>query len=156
LWGDFEVTKFIDARGNLTKEEVRELLNKEIENQKSFGLQYWPFFLLTTNNYIGCCGLRPYDPTKEIYEIGAHIIPKHWRNGYALEASRSVTNYAFNVLNCSALFAGHNPKNSVSKKLLEKLSFNYIGDEFYEPTGLSHPSYLLTKEDYVTWIQDHS
>ena len=154
VWGNFEVTKFIDARGQLTRNEIIELLTKEIETQKSFGIQYWPIFLLNTNEHLGCCGLRPYDRTKEIYEIGAHIIPKHWRNGYAFEASSAVIDYAFNILNCYALFAGHNPKNNASKRLLEKLRFNYIRDEYYEPTGLHHPSYLLTKEEYVTWNQD--
>jgi RimJ/RimL family protein N-acetyltransferase len=133
LWGNPDVTKLIDARGKLTRVELNELLTKEIETQKSFNVQYWPIFLLNTNEHIGCCGLRPYKPEKEIYEI----------------------EYAFKVLNCSALFAGHNPKNNVSKKLLEKLNFNYIRDEFYAPTALNHPSYLLTKEDYVTWKQEH-
>ena len=155
LWGNPDVTKLIDARGRLTRVEVIELLTKEIETQKSFNVQYWPIFLLHTNEHIGCCGLRPYEPEKEIYEIGAHILPELWRKGYALEACRTVIEYAFKVLNCSALFAGHNPKNYVSKKLLEKLNFNYIRDEFYAPTALNHPSYLLTKEDYVTWKQEH-
>jgi RimJ/RimL family protein N-acetyltransferase len=155
LWGNPEVTKLIDARGKLNHKEVKELLFKEIETQKSFGVQYWPIFLLNTNEHIGCCGLRPYDPNKFIYEIGAHILSNHWRNGYALEATRCVIEYAFNVLNYSALFAGHNPENNASKKLLEKLRFNYIRDEYYEPTGLNHPSYLLTKEEYVTWNPEH-
>ena len=51
--------------------------------------------------------------------------------------------YAFCVLNAKKLFAGHNPDNSKSRKLLEKLGFTYIGDEYYEPTGLYHPSYEL-------------
>ncbi len=150
MWGTPEVTKFIDARGKLTREQVRELLSKEIETQKSFNVQYWPIFLLNTNEHIGCCGLRPYDLMNKIYEIGAHILPKHWRKGYAYEASRRVIDYAFNNLNFSALFAGHNPKNNSSKRLLEKLNFNYVRHEYYAPTGLNHPSYLLTKEEYVT------
>jgi RimJ/RimL family protein N-acetyltransferase len=147
LWGNPDITELIDARGKLRREEVRELLAKEIESQNTFGVQYWPIFLLNTNEHLGCCGLRPYNPTKNIYEIGAHILPKHWRNGYALEACCSVIEYAFQVLNCFALFAGHNPNNHASKKLLEKLKFNYIRNEFYEPTGLKHPSYLLSKKE---------
>lgn len=57
--------------------------------------------------------------------------------------------YAFKVLKADALFAGHNPKNIASAALLKKLGFKYIYDEFYPPTGLYHPSYLLTKEDYM-------
>jgi hypothetical protein len=45
-----------------------------------------------------------------------------------------------------ALFAGHNPNNEKSGMLLGKLGFEYTHDEFYEPTGLQHPSYLLKRE----------
>ena len=153
LWGNPEVTKFIDCRGNLTLKEVRELLSNEIENEKKYNVQYWPIFFLDMNEFIGCCGLRPYDLVKNIYEIGAHILPQHWRNGYALEAARTVIDFGFDFLKCSALFAGHNPNNTASRKLLEKLGFTYIRDEYYPPTGLNHPSYLLTKKAYVSLKQ---
>lgn len=48
------------------------------------------------------------------------------------------------MLKVEKLFAGRNPQNTASKKKLNKLGFHYIGDEFYEPTGLYHPSYELT------------
>lgn len=65
--------------------------------------------------------------------------------GYAVEAARAVIDDAFSVLNADGLFAGHNPKNTASAKVLGKLGFEYIGGEFYEPTGLYHPSYELKK-----------
>ena len=49
------------------------------------------------------------------------------------------------ALNATAIFAGHNPKNTASCYVLEKLGFQYIGDEYYEPTGLYHPSYELLR-----------
>lgn len=97
-------------------------------------------FELATNDLIGCCGLRPYKINE--YAIGFHLRPEFWRHGYAAEAANAVIEYAFTVLKAEKLFAGHNPNNIKSRKLLEKLGF-YIGDEFYEPTGLYHPSYEL-------------
>jgi RimJ/RimL family protein N-acetyltransferase len=47
------------------------------------------------------------------------------------------------VLAASALFAGHHPANRSSRDLLLKLGFRYTHDEYYAPTGLQHPSYLL-------------
>ncbi len=58
--------------------------------------------------------------------------------------------YAFGTLGASALFAGHNPANEASRRLLIKLGFPYTHDEFYAPTGMDHPSYLLTAEDRIT------
>ena len=48
LWGDLEVTRLIDARGQLTPEQVRERLENEIANQNKYGVQYWPIFLLAS------------------------------------------------------------------------------------------------------------
>ena len=148
LWGDYEVTKFFDARGKWSRDEVQERLAKEIRSDIQYGVQYWPVFLLETNGYIGCCGLRPYDLPKGIYEIGFHIRSNLWRRGYAREAALAIINYAFDTLKVDALFAGHNPQNAVSRHLLLQLGFRYTHDEYYAPTGLDHLSYLLKANDY--------
>ena len=149
LWGNYEVSKFIDSRGKLNNAQISDKIEKEIESQKAYGIQYWPIFLISNNEHIGCCGLRPYDTDKRINEIGVHIIPDYWRKGFATEAINTVTEYAFNKLKVTALFAGHNPVNNSSRNLLLKLGFRYTHDEFYPPTGLNHPSYLLTAEEYL-------
>jgi len=147
LWGDVEVTKLIDARGQLTTNQVLERLNKEIVSVKAHGVQYWPIFLRATGEHVGCCGLRPYALTQGLYEIGFHIRAAHWRCGYAAEAARAVIDYAFGELRAQALFAGHNPQNEASRILLTKLGFQYTHDEYYPPTGLWHPSYLLESKE---------
>ena len=148
LWGDYEVTKLIDARGKLSENQVRERLAKEIVTEKEYGVQYWPIFLLKNNEHIGCCGLRPYDLSRQIYEIGFHIRSNFWRHGYASEAAQAVIHYAFGTLKAKSLFAGHNPRNEYSRHLLKKLGFQYTHDEFYPPTGLNHPSYLLNMDGH--------
>ncbi|MBT30058.1 MAG: GNAT family N-acetyltransferase [Thalassobius sp.] len=145
LWGDIEVTKLIDARGVLDDSQIKEKLEIEISNEQKFGVQYYPIFLLEGNDFVGCCGLRPYDLEREIYEIGFHLIPKYWRRGLAFEAAKRIITFAFDEKQADKIFAGHNPKNTASKKLLTKLQFSYIGDEFFKPTGLYHPSYILEK-----------
>lgn len=142
LWGDPDVTRFICASGEFSEEDIAERLKKELDNHLKYHVQYWPIFEKTSNELIGCCGLRPYDRTK--YEIGFHLRPKFWGQGYAVEAANAVIEYAFKILGADALFAGHNPNNIASSKILKKLGFSYIGDEFYEPTGIYHPSYELT------------
>lgn len=91
---------------------------------------------------IGCCGLRPYKDRK--YELVFHLRSKFWKQGYAFESATAVIDYAFTVLKVEKLFAGHHPQNIASQKILSQLGFHYIGNEFYEPTGLYHPSYELT------------
>ena len=153
LWGDIRVIRLIDARGELSRAQVQERLGAEIASQREHGLQYWPIFLLNSDEHVGCCGLRPYDRPRRIHEIGFHIRAKHWRCGYAYEAAMAVIEFAFDKLDVAGLFAGHNPQNRASRSLLEKLGFCYTHDEYYPATGLDHPSYLLTDGEYAHQAQ---
>jgi RimJ/RimL family protein N-acetyltransferase len=147
VWGDPEVTNLIG--GPFSPAQVRERLSREIATMQSHGVQYWPIFSLATGEHVGCCGLRPYRPEEGVYEIGVHLRRTCWGQGYALEATLAVMEYAFKALGVEALFAGHNPANAASRRILEQLGFRYTHEEFYPPTGLCHPSYLLTAEEFA-------
>ena len=144
LWGNVEVTRFIG--GPYSSEKIQERLSKEIATQREDRIQYWPIFDLSSDGHVGCCGLRPYTRAQRTLEIGFHLLPIFWGQGLAKEAAQTTIGYAFEVLKVESLFAGHNPKNEISRQLLQRLGFKYTHDEFYAPTGLHHPSYLLTKE----------
>ena len=144
LWCDPAVTRYIAARG-YTEHDVRIRLQNEIDAQRRYRMQYWPIFLLATGEHIGCCGLRPRENQPEIPELGVHVVPRHWQQGYAFEAASRVIAHAFTLDGVRALFAGHNPDNAASRRLLSRLGFVHTGDQFYAPTGLQHPSYLLTR-----------
>ncbi|MGB0581277.1 MAG: GNAT family N-acetyltransferase [Limisphaerales bacterium] len=150
-WGDPEVTRFLVDGGRLSAEGIRKRLEREIACHREHGIQYWPMFLLETDEHIGCSGLCPYDLDKNILETGFQVLPCHWRQGFAEEASRAVIRHAFDSLKVTALFAGHNPNNEAPRCLLSKLGFELTHEEFYEPTGLMYPSYLLTEETYRSW-----
>ncbi len=146
LWGDPQVAQHISATGTFTEDEIGERLHAEIQRLKQFGVQYWPVFERETEELVGCCGLRPYDLESGAYELGIHLHPCFWGCGFALEGARAVIAYAFEKLSARALFAGHHPENTASRSLLCKLGFVFTHEEFYAPTGLQHPSYLLEKK----------
>jgi ribosomal-protein-alanine N-acetyltransferase len=152
LWGDAEVTPHIG--GPFSRDQVRARLEREIAMQAEHGTQYWPVFLLTTGEHVGCCGLLPFTrlpianlrPDRlndRVYELGFHIRKAHWGRGYAWEAAEAVIAYAFGRVGAVALFAGHQPANTAARRLLLKLGFNCTGDDYYAPSGLHHPSYVL-------------
>lgn len=143
LWGDENVTRYICSSGSFSQEDITARLQLEIRNDEAHHIQYWPVFELHTGKLIGCCGLRPFGAGT--YEIGFHLKPQFWRQGYAYEAACAVIHYAFSVLHAEALFAGHHPDNHASCRILEKLDFKYIGTNYYPPTGLYHPSYELRR-----------
>jgi len=146
LWADPRVTRLIDARGQLTPGEVGERLAHEIRNQDAFGVQYWPFFLLASGDFVGCCGLKPYEGDETLYEMGFHLRFGHWGWGFATEAARAVIRFATEELGVSMLLAGHNPLNHASRRVLEKLGFRHVRDEVFSGTGLIHPLYELVLE----------
>ena len=146
LWGNARVTKLIG--GPFTGAQVELRLTAEIALMKDHKVQYWPIFL-ENDEHAGCAGLRPYRPQQQIYELGFHLRPEFWGRGLAQEAGRAVSEFAFEQLGAGALFAGHHPSNSTSSRVLAKLGFQFTHEEFYPPTGLNHPSYLLTRADYL-------
>jgi RimJ/RimL family protein N-acetyltransferase len=113
--------------------------------QQELGIQYWPIFLLESDEHVGCCGLRPHDAANRVYELGVHICSNWWRQHLAEEAACAVIEYAFGTLRATAIFAGHNPNNKASQSLLLKVGFSYTHHEYYSATGLQHPSYVLTR-----------
>ena len=145
LWGDKDVTRFICATGNFTREDIISRLETEIKIELLFHIQYWPIFDLLTEELIGCCGIRPFESEKHSYELGFHLRKKYWGIGYATEAAEAVIDYSFDDLKADQLYAGHHPENVGSEKLLKKLGFLYIGKKYYKPTGLYHPSYELVR-----------
>lgn len=143
LWGDGEVTKY--TGGPFSNSQIQRKLLSERAILRQHKIQNWPIFLLDNHEFIGSCGLRPYKPKEKVYEIGLHLQKPYWGKGYASEAAKTVIDHAFDNLDATALYAGHHPENEVSEKMLKKLGFQYTHDEYYEPTGLHHPSYIFTR-----------
>jgi RimJ/RimL family protein N-acetyltransferase len=142
LWGDPEVSRFLG--GPFSREKIEEKLAREIALMDACGVQYWPIFLLTSGEHAGCVGLQPYKLDEKIYELGAHLHRVFWGQGFALEACKAVITFAFESLGAGELFAGHHPDNNTSRSILAKLGFQYAGEEFYPPTGVTEPAYFLT------------
>jgi RimJ/RimL family protein N-acetyltransferase len=151
LWGNPDVTRFI-ARSPLTAAEVDARLQAEIAGDRRHGIQYWPIFRRADGAHVGCCGLRPHPSGERVLELGVHLRPSHRRQGLAEEAATAAMAHAFQGLDALALFAGHHPENVASRKLLLKLGFRSTGEDYYPPTGLMHPSYLLAATE---WYSTH-
>jgi RimJ/RimL family protein N-acetyltransferase len=73
---------------------------------------------------IGICGIlnREQLPAPD---IGFAFLPAYWSQGYALESSTSVRDYARDVIGVPRLLAIVNPSNESSIRLIEKLGFTF-------------------------------
>jgi [ribosomal protein S5]-alanine N-acetyltransferase len=144
LWGDPEVMRFIDVRGGLSDDLVREKLQLELDRGD---FQYWPAFEIATGDFVGCCGLKPWTHSPEGgHELGFHLVKSKWGLGFAPEAARGIVDHAFRDLRLSHLMAGHHPANLGAKHILTGLGFRFVEMVHFKPTGLMHPSYRLDRE----------
>ena len=145
LWGDPDVMTFLG--GPLSDEKVREKMHAEMTCLDKNGVQYWPIFEKHSEEFVGCCGLRPWIYTPpEGHELGFHLMKAKWGRGYAFEVAHAVVKYGFRTLNFPMLRAGHHPEHLNSKKILLKLKFQFVDEVFYKPTGLMHPTYELRRQ----------
>jgi RimJ/RimL family protein N-acetyltransferase len=148
LWGDVEVTRY--HGGCWTSQQIEDRLASEVAMLEQEGVQYWPMFLLETGEHIGCCGFHPRDKPMDVWELGCHLRRAYWSQALGREAAQAVIAYAFSTLGAAAIFAGHHPENSASQRFLQYLGFRYTHDEFYPPTQIVEPCYLLSANDIPT------
>jgi ribosomal-protein-alanine N-acetyltransferase len=148
LWGDPAVMELLGGPYDATR--VQERLRQERESVERDGVQYWPIFLSSTLDHVGCCGLRrwTFGPDGGGLELGFHLRPAYWGRGLASEASTAAVRHGFEVLGVPCLLAGHHPRNDASRAVLARLGFQPQGEVFYPPTGLLHPTYRLLAEEF--------
>jgi ribosomal-protein-alanine N-acetyltransferase len=148
IWEDPDVMRL--HGGPYSPVETMQRLSLEIENCKTYGVQYWPVFLTITGEFIGCCGLKPRDVSQGIWEFGCQIRRTYWSHGLGREATTLLIDYSFHSLGVQAIRAGHHPSNEASQRLITSLGFQRIPDEVYPATGLMEPCYMLTRSDKST------
>ena len=88
-----------------------------------------------------------------IWSLGFWIHPDHWNKGYATEAGIAVLKFGFIELKASKITTAHAIWNLSSKKVIEKLGFNFIREN---PNGfLKHGLPVAEHEysiDYVDFL----
>ena len=82
---------------------------------------------------IGCVGLLFHPDTNHWWgegscELGYWIAEEYWGNSYAAEASNVLIAHAFNDLDVDVVYATYSVENTQSKRVLEKLGFEYYTD----------------------------
>jgi RimJ/RimL family protein N-acetyltransferase len=74
---------------------------------------------------------RPLTPSDD-YEVGWHLHPDHWGQGYATEAAAAAVQRGFDA-GLAEIFAIIYPENTASKRVAERLGMGYVGrsDRYY-------------------------
>ncbi|RYD89550.1 MAG: N-acetyltransferase [Sphingobacteriales bacterium] len=109
------------------------LLNFWLPNSLKYPDKYqwyttWEIVLKETNTAVGGIGFAGYANEAGEAETGYMIDELQQRKGYATEALRAITNWAFEDEYVKAVIAQTPADNSASQKLLEKAGFMYINE----------------------------
>ena len=122
-------------------EETQEILTMFIADKKTFALE-----LKENNKVIGSIGLEklsidlgePYTSLRG-REIGYVLSYDYWGQGLMPEAVSRVMEYCYDELNCEFLQCSHEYKNDQSKRVIEKVGFQYLKDfEHVGKDGIMH------------------
>ena len=113
---------FINALGLPTNEAVAyHMIKKQLERyaEHRYGLQ--KLVHRETDEFIGCCGLllQEVDGQNEI-EVGYHIFPAYWNQGYATEAARCFKDFTFNTNQAQRVISIIDDENQASIRVAEK------------------------------------
>ena len=97
----------------------------------------FPIFLRATGEFIGTCGMEPFDLAGQPeVELGYRLCLKFWGDGYAKEAATAILSYGLGDLRLARIMAFALPQNRASLRVLEKLGFQYLRDFIH--AGLAH------------------
>lgn len=86
--------------------ETQDWLRREQRRYREQGFGLWALIQKHNNEMVGQCGLswQEYEG-KSVLEIRYLLHRNHWHQGYAIEAARGCTKYAFEVLNVTEVFS---------------------------------------------------
>lgn len=97
-------------------------IQKSLDRYKADGSGLHALIDKNTGNFVGQCGLltQVIDGNTEI-EIGYHLLPAYWGQGYATEAAMACKRYAFDHLNINSVISIIHVDNVPSQRVAERI-----------------------------------
>ena len=147
---DPEVHLYIENNPVKSIDEIRKVIEMLKIQYKENGIARWAVVDKLTNECVGWSGLKyfnqPLNNHNNFYELGYRFKKKHWGKGFATESSSAILDFGFRNFNVEKIFAITDPKNENSKKVLNKLGFEF--QETFDYEGDPTDWFELKK---VTW-----
>ncbi len=126
LWSHPEVMKFVGT--NLPQQnlqQTRSWLEWTIAYEKKNGFCRWAVDEKATDKLIGSCGFVYQDQEREV-DLGYYILPEHWGRGYATEIASACIKFGIDGLGLQDIAATADTRHLASKRVLEKLGFEFV------------------------------
>ena len=125
VWQEFVMdevaTKFFPDEWKLKPEKSEEWINLQLKSYKEnrYGLQ--ALIEKKSGEFIGQCGLltQTIDGRNEL-EIGYHLIPRYWGNGYAIESAGEFKKMGFENKLAESIISIIDVENISSQKVAQR------------------------------------
>ena len=125
IWSDREVTRFLPSRGQpIPQKSVKQSLSTFIEHwqQRNYGI--WAIVDRDSSQAIGYCGLRYLEELGEV-ELLYGLARDYWGRGIITQAAKASISFGFETANLKRIIALVLPENQASKRVIEKVGFDY-------------------------------
>jgi [ribosomal protein S5]-alanine N-acetyltransferase len=149
LASDPEVMRHVgDGRPWACVERAREWLGWMADCYRQHGYGRWAVVEREGTRVVGSCGFWPLAETGEV-DFGYLFARDCWGRGYATESARAALDHGFGPLGFDRVVARTTPDNAASRRVLEKLGFEYGGLRTYgDEGGAVLASYALRRADF--------
>jgi RimJ/RimL family protein N-acetyltransferase len=141
LDADPEVMRYLTGRARSRQEVTATHAQRLALAHKVDGLGYWMAFRRADDEFIGLMMLppahgpdQPDDPS--VAELGYRLVRRHWRQGFAAEASRALLRHAFDTVGQSRVIARTMAVNTGSRAVMTAVGMRYVRTWFpswYDP-----------------------
>lgn len=130
IWSDPEVMRYVGTgQPNESVEQTRGWLGRMIAHQEQHGFCFWAVMEKESNSLIGSCGMAHDRDGGPLVHFGYTLARSHWGRGLATEAAAAASRHAFEQLRLPELAASVDSRNIASRRVLEKIGFNYQRQE---------------------------
>lgn len=114
---------------DFSNEDVQDWIDKTLECYKRYNLGFFLMIENVSGKVIGQAALMPdLIQGNKYYEISYILKKEFWHQGFAIEAVKTLTNYAFNTLKLNEVIFEIRPENLSSKRVAEKMNAKICGN----------------------------
>ena len=124
-WNDPRVARYLWDGQPVPRERVEEVVASSAATFAARGFGLWTASLHENGRIAGFAGLRIEADTGRV-ELLYAFDPQLWGRGLATEAARAVLDDAFRRLRLPVIYAGTNPQNEPSLRVLERLGMKRV------------------------------
>ena len=149
MWIDPGVRKFLWDDRIIPRETAVAVVEGSINNFAKHGFGFWAICFKDDPTLVGFGGLRHFteDGNEESeVEILYGVATEHWGKAIATEAARAVLRYGFEENRLERIYAGADPPNIASFRVIGKLGMRFARRTMVN--GLEAVYYVMNREDY--------